>query len=89
MKQIHCYLWVQAEKNLSGLPKFSTIFPEIPPLKHATWQTDKTDTRLFCGLLRKICLRITIATEKNPMKLLKDEAPEKKQWKMQFHCLLI
>lgn len=44
------------------------------------WQTDKTDTRLFCGLLRKIWLRIAIATEKKTMKLLKDEAPEKNQW---------
>lgn len=54
------------------------------------WHTNKTDTRLFCGFLRKTWFRIAIATGEKTMKLLKDMTHQKRTSEMmQFHPSLI
>ena len=54
------------------------------------WHTDKTDTRLFCGFLRKTWLRIAITTGEKTMKLLNETMHQKRTSEtMQFHCSLI
>lgn len=90
MKQIHHYFWASPEEPVWPAKIPSAVFPEIPALEHFMWHTDKTDTRLFCGFLRKTWLRIAIATGEKTMKFPKDTMYQKRTSEtMQFHHSLL